>query len=62
MQGAGGKPDPIREELADWSDERLVAGLRARDDLAAEVMVRTHGGWMLAVARRILTDHALAED
>ncbi len=56
------KPNPIKEMLPGWSDQRLVAGLRASDGLAAEVMVRTHGGWMHSVARRILRDDALAKD
>ena len=56
------KPNPIKEMLPGWSDERLVSGLRASDGLAAEVMVRTHGGWMHSVARRILRDDALAKD
>jgi hypothetical protein len=33
------KSNPIKEMLPGWSDERLVAGLRASDGLAAEVMV-----------------------
>ena len=62
MNDSGKRDYPAREALTDWSDERLVTGLKAGDDLAAETMVRTHSGWMLAVARRILKDDALAED
>ncbi len=40
----------------------LVAALKAGDKAAAETLVRTHAPWMIAVAKRILTDHAFAED
>ena len=45
-----------------WSDEQLVTGLRNGDERIAEIIVRTYGGRMLAVSRRILRDEALAED
>jgi len=40
----------------------LVAALMAGDKHAAETLVRTHAPWMVAVAKRVLGDHALAED
>ncbi len=40
----------------------LIAGLKAGDNEAAGQLVRNHAGWMLAVARRVLNDHGLAED
>ena len=43
-------------------ETELVAALEAGDKTAAEVLVRTHGPWMLAVARRVVGDSALAED
>ncbi len=44
------------------SSDSLVADLKAGKDDAAERLVRTHGGWMLAVAQRIIADRQLAED
>lgn len=44
------------------SDASLIEGLKAGEERAAEQFVRTHGGWMLAVARRIAGDTGLAED
>ena len=44
------------------TDEELIEGLKAGDDQAAETAVRTHMPRMLAVARRLLGDSALAED
>lgn len=44
------------------TDEELIEGLKAGDDQAAETAVRTHMPRMLAVARRLLGDPALAED
>ena len=44
------------------SEASLIEGLRAGEERAAEQLVRTHGGWMLAVSRRIAGDSALAED
>ena len=43
-------------------DEALLAGLRAGDAASYEVLVRTHGGRMLAVARRFLRNEADARD
>ncbi len=40
----------------------LVEALKAGSPGAAETLVRTHGGWMLAVAQRIIGDRHLAED
>lgn len=40
----------------------LVDRLRGGDDKAYEILVRTHGGRMLAVARRILRDEDEARD
>ncbi|MDX2131268.1 MAG: sigma-70 family RNA polymerase sigma factor [Planctomycetota bacterium] len=48
---------------SDFSDEAaLVRGLRARDERAYEHLVRTVGGRLLAVARRICASEADAED
>lgn len=44
------------------SDVSLVAALKAGDDHAAEVLVRTHAGAMVAAAQRILGERSLAED
>ncbi len=43
-------------------DEALLAGLRAGDATSYEALVRTHGGRMLAVARRLLRNDADARD
>jgi len=40
----------------------LLAGLRARDEQAFETIVRTYGGRLLAVARRLVRDEADAQD
>lgn len=40
----------------------FTASLRAGDDHAVEVLVKTHASWMTAVAWRITRDQALAED
>ena len=44
------------------SEASLVVALKAGDKGAAEILVRTHASWMLAVARRVAGDSALAED
>jgi RNA polymerase sigma-70 factor (ECF subfamily) len=44
------------------AEERLLAGLRAGDDAAYEELVRSHGGRMLAVARRFLDSEEDARD
>jgi RNA polymerase sigma-70 factor (ECF subfamily) len=43
-------------------ESALLAGLRARDEQAFETMVRTYGGRLLAVARRLVRDEADAQD
>ena len=40
----------------------LIVALKAGDKGAAETLVRTHAPWMVAVAKRVLADHAFAED
>ena len=50
---------PELKELG--SDGELMA-MRSGDRVATEQFVRGHGGWMLAVAQRILRDAGLAED
>lgn len=45
-----------------WCEATLVAALKAGDEQAAEALVRTEAGRMIAVAKRMLGDHALAED
>ena len=47
---------------ADAADAALVARLKAGDEEAFEEMVRTLGGRMLAVARRMLRDEEAARD
>jgi RNA polymerase sigma-70 factor, ECF subfamily len=43
-------------------DETLVAGLRAGDEQAFEILVRTYGARMLAVARRFVRNDEDAQD
>ncbi len=43
-------------------DSALVDGLRRGSTHAADTLVRAHGGWMIAVARRLLGDASLAQD
>jgi RNA polymerase sigma-70 factor, ECF subfamily len=43
-------------------DDQLLAGLRAGDGAAFEELVRSHGGRMLAVARRLLRHEEDARD
>jgi len=56
----GGGLVPTKFEPKD--EAALVEGLRAGCDRAAEHFVRSNAGWMIAVARRYVGDHALAED
>lgn len=44
------------------SEASLIAALKAGEEAAAEALVRSHGAWMLTVARRLVKDTALAED
>ena len=44
------------------SEGELVEALKTGNNAATEFLVRTHAPWMLAVARRITVDTALAED
>lgn len=46
----------------DVDEQTLLAGLRAGDDWAYEQLVRTFGGRLLAVARRILRNEEDAQD
>lgn len=46
----------------DVAEEALAKGLRAGDPAAFERIVRTYGGRLLAVTRRILHDEELARD
>ncbi len=48
--------------LQNAGDEELIDRILVNDDHAAEVLVRRHGGWMLALAERYMNDRALAED
>lgn len=56
----------MTDEPAADSDEAAGAGefesLRNGDRAAAEWLVREHAGWMLALARRMVREDALAED
>jgi RNA polymerase sigma-70 factor, ECF subfamily len=54
------QPGPTRAE--DTQESVLLAGLRAGDEHAFETLVRTYGGRMLAVARRIVRDEDDARD
>lgn len=49
-------------DLEDAADAALVARLKAGDETAYEEMVRTLGGRLLAVARRMLRDEDAARD
>ena len=44
------------------AEAQLLRGLKAGEGAAAETLVRTHAGRMLAVATRIVGERALAED
>ena len=48
--------------LRDAGDDALLDRILNHDDIAAETLVRRHGGWMLAIAERYTRDRALAED
>ena len=50
-----GDPGPL-------SEGELIEALKIGNNAATEFLVRTHAPWMLAVARRITVDTALAED
>lgn len=54
--------EAIQPDSVATSEASLVAALKAGDKGAAETLVRTHVSWMLAVARRVAGDAALAED
>lgn len=45
-----------------FDEQTLVEGLRSGDDEAFETLVRTYGGRMLAVARRLLRNEQDAQD
>lgn len=47
---------------ADREDVALIPRLQRGDEAAFEQLVRTHGGRMLAVARRMVADEHLAQD
>ena len=49
-------------QAGDHADQQTLAAVRNGDKAETERMVRTHAPWMLAVARRSLRDHGLAED
>jgi RNA polymerase sigma-70 factor (ECF subfamily) len=51
-----------KDEPAPRDDDALVAGLRAGDAQVFEDLVRTHGGRLLAVTRRILANDEDARD
>lgn len=54
--------DVTTASLSGTSEAEIIAALQSGDDRAAETLIRAHGPWMMAVARRIVADHALAED
>jgi RNA polymerase sigma-70 factor, ECF subfamily len=45
-----------------WDDDRLVAGLRAKDETAFEALLRMYMGRLLRVARRFLRNEEDARD
>jgi RNA polymerase sigma-70 factor, ECF subfamily len=45
-----------------WDDDRLVTGLRAKDEQAFEALLRTYMGRLLRVARRFLRNEEDARD
>lgn len=45
-----------------YQNEALVQGLIERDCQAIEQLMKHHQGWMQALAKRMLSDEALAED
>lgn len=49
----------MKQEPEKQSD---IASQQNLDAVRTEIMVRDNIGWMLSVARRLLNDHALAED
>ena len=56
------KAADVRDPLEERSDEQLLSGLRAGSDDAFAVLVGTHTGRMLAVARRYLGNEEDARD
>jgi RNA polymerase sigma-70 factor (ECF subfamily) len=54
--------EPLPREPAGSEEEHLLAGLRRGEETAFERLVRTHGGRMLSVARRLLRDDDEARD
>lgn len=52
----------IVDDAMATSDARLIAGLRAGHAASREAFVRRYAGYLLAVARRMINDHGLAED
>ena len=62
-KGGNGRMDQRATPTAvEAGDDVLVDRIRAGDDHAAEILVRRHAGWMLAVAARFTRDRSLAED
>jgi RNA polymerase sigma-70 factor (ECF subfamily) len=53
---------PREEPEPESSEARLLAGLQSGDEVAFEVLVRTYGGRMLAVTRRLLQNEDDARD
>ncbi len=54
---------PRPQEKSPWEDEEaLVAGLQANDEESYELLVRHHGGRMLAVAQRLCRNADEARD
>jgi RNA polymerase sigma-70 factor (ECF subfamily) len=54
--------DGARQGAGEYSEEVLARGLRDGDPAMFEAIVRTHGGRLLAVARRILRDEDQARE
>ena len=59
-KGLDGRPVP--PVSASVGEATLVAALKAGEPSAAEILVRSHAGAMIAAAQRILGERSLAED
>ncbi len=62
MLDMAAKRSAPRGDPVSLSEGELVEALKTGNNAATEFLVRTHAPWMLAVARRITVDTALAED
>ena len=56
------RPEDGAPAAAGTEERELLGRLRSGDEAAFEALVAQHGGWMLALARRILRDDEEARD